>query len=239
MEFKHVSVLLEETIEGFENFGTIRAIDLDPSSFSLNTRQVYTVVWDGTTYKNFICTNTGWSLIIGSPDEDFSKYPFTIEVYEGKFISIITNTSETSHTVKIIEMRTEITKIDEKYLPASVGKSTTGIEYTLYDIENDKFIPVNEGMLTEYPFASDIFDLLCVGSPFGDADCDNDLTVMDATTIQRCLAQLETFTNKEYLLKYGNYPTDFRSDINLDGSVNVLDATEIQLRLVSASDMNF
>lgn len=111
--------------------------------------------------------------------------------------------------------------------------------YAIYDIENDKFIPVNEGMLTEYPFASDIFDLLCVGSPFGDADCDNDLTVMDATTIQRCLAQLETFTNKEYLLKYGNYPTDFRSDINLDGSVNVLDATEIQLRLISAPDMNF
>ena len=111
--------------------------------------------------------------------------------------------------------------------------------YALYDIENDKFIPVDEGMLTEYPFAADIFDMLCIGTPFGDADCDNVLSVLDATFIQRWLVQLEAFTTKEYMLKYGNYPTDFRSDINLDGQVDILDATTIQLKLASKGDIIF
>ncbi len=103
--------------------------------------------------------------------------------------------------------------------------------YALYDLENDEFIPFSEDIATDYPFVEYIMEELRIGTPFGDADCDNTLSVMDTTLIQRCLAQLDEFTNKEYLFKYGNYPTDFRSDFNLDGTVDILDATGIQLKL--------
>ena len=105
--------------------------------------------------------------------------------------------------------------------------------YALYDIENDEFIPFSEEITTDYPFVADIMKEQRIGTPFGDADCDDALSVMDATHIQRCLAQLDTFTNMEYMFKYGDYPTDFRSDFNLDGTVNVMDATGIQMELAA------
>lgn len=103
--------------------------------------------------------------------------------------------------------------------------------YALYDLENDKFIQIDENILTDYPFVADIMDEYLIGTPFGDADGDKVLTVMDATFIQRSLVNLVSFPADEYFLEYGNYPTQRRSDINFDSSVDILDATAIQLKL--------
>ncbi len=105
--------------------------------------------------------------------------------------------------------------------------------YALYDIENDEFIPFSEDILDNYPFLEEYMDKFRIGTPFGDANGDEVLSVMDATFIQRCLAHLDEFLSNDYLLQYGNYPTDYRSDFNLDGSVDILDATGIQMKLAS------
>lgn len=58
----------------------------------------------------------------------------------------------------------------------------------------------------------------------GDADCDNQLSISDATYIQKICATLETDSNT---YEVGNF-----NDFNNDGKVNIVDATEIQKALV-------
>lgn len=101
--------------------------------------------------------------------------------------------------------------------------------YVLYDIENDKFVPFCDEMLADYPFIEEYMEEFKIGVPFGDADGDRILSVMDATYIQRVLAQLDDFKRHEEL--YGDLPTDYRSDFNLDGTVDIFDATGIQQKL--------
>ncbi len=102
--------------------------------------------------------------------------------------------------------------------------------YALYDIENDKFIPLYSTIIEDYPFMEDYMDKFKIGSPFGDADCDGTLSVLDATYIQRVIAELEEFKRFEDISYYA-LPTDYRSDINLDNKVDIFDATAIQMKL--------
>ena len=59
----------------------------------------------------------------------------------------------------------------------------------------------------------------------GDADCDNQLSVTDATYIQKICAGIEEDSNT---LEAGNF-----NDFNNDRRINIIDATEIQKALVS------
>lgn len=58
----------------------------------------------------------------------------------------------------------------------------------------------------------------------GDVDMDGDLSIIDATHIQRYLAQLESFTSAQ----------EGCADTDGDGIVSIFDATKIQLTLVKA-----
>ncbi len=91
--------------------------------------------------------------------------------------------------------------------------------YALYDIENFKFIPIEEMLNGDYPFIYDCIEEFEIGRPFGDADNDGEITVLDATEIQRDAANL-----REHKLGLG-------SDINRDKVVDVLDATAIQRKI--------
>lgn len=91
--------------------------------------------------------------------------------------------------------------------------------YALYDIENDEFIPIENALNGDYPFIYECIEEFKIGIPYGDADKDGEITVLDATEIQRFCAGL---TNKE--LKRD-------CDINRDNEVNILDATDIQKKL--------
>lgn len=102
--------------------------------------------------------------------------------------------------------------------------------YAFFDIEKAEFVPLTENILDEYPLMDYYFDEYKIGVPFGDADCNSKLSVLDATYIQRVVAKLDEFGIDENL-SYYNLPTDFRSDINFDNEVNILDATCIQLIL--------
>ena len=64
----------------------------------------------------------------------------------------------------------------------------------------------------------------------GDLDHDNDLTILDATRIQRWLVGLEELD--AYREKYPDWITEkfalYLGDVNGDGSCDILDATFIQ-----------
>ena len=57
----------------------------------------------------------------------------------------------------------------------------------------------------------------------GDVDGDGEVTVMDATLVQKYIVNLETLTDSQLKV----------ADVNGDGEVSVLDATEIQKIVVN------
>ena len=67
---------------------------------------------------------------------------------------------------------------------------------------------------------SDEFEIKAASSNvlLGDANLDNDITITDATTVQRHVAKLTTLTGDS--LK--------AADVNKDGEVSIVDATTIQ-----------
>ena len=57
----------------------------------------------------------------------------------------------------------------------------------------------------------------------GDVDGDGEVTVMDATLVQKYIASLETLTDSQFNV----------ADVNGDGEISVLDATQIQKIVVN------
>ena len=92
--------------------------------------------------------------------------------------------------------------------------------------------------LDDYPGLIEALDTLKIGRAVGDADGDGELTVLDATQIQRVKANLEEMDEKTDLYETGigkesEAPATWKSwsDADDDGSVTVLDATRIQRTL--------
>lgn len=101
-----------------------------------------------------------------------------------------------------------------------------------YDILNDKF------NFDDYKDLEVIFDSFMPGYPIGDADLDKDLTIMDATYIQRVLAGLTYFDERDTIESYFGYVSwnelgypRYISDMDRDGKRTVLDATAVQRKL--------
>ncbi|MBQ4569843.1 MAG: dockerin type I repeat-containing protein [Ruminococcus sp.] len=78
---------------------------------------------------------------------------------------------------------------------------------------------------------------LWVAKQIGDADNDREITVKDATFIQKCLAGLQYFPDGDEVWGHCETPgfghlsyeyTDYISDFNRDGERNIRDATAIQ-----------
>ena len=99
----------------------------------------------------------------------------------------------------------------------------------MYDVKADRFLPFTKYMLEEYPFMVDYLKEHPVGTPYGDADGDNELTILDVTEIQLGIAQLSTTGGWCYQIEASGGV--YRSDIDHDGEITILDATDIQLVL--------
>ena len=105
-------------------------------------------------------------------------------------------------------------------------------EYGIYDVAEDKFISITRvGDTDSYEGLEEAFDLVNAGEIIGDVDKDSQLTVKDATFIQKCVACLCDFASDDavegtYTSYYGELA--YVSDFNRDGERNVKDATAIQ-----------
>ena len=60
----------------------------------------------------------------------------------------------------------------------------------------------------------------------GDIDMDGEVTIMDATLVQKYIAHLEDLTDQQKRL----------ADVNGDGEITILDATEIQKMLANVKN---
>ncbi len=93
----------------------------------------------------------------------------------------------------------------------------------IYDAEQDRFFDVAEIDFDDYPDLYEVWQKLDLGDRtayeiYGDADGDMDVTILDATKIQRCVAGLDS---KNSIVATG-------ADADGDGEMTVLDATRIQ-----------
>ncbi len=110
--------------------------------------------------------------------------------------------------------------LDSTPIPFSLG-------YCIYDVKKDKFFGL--GYYDEYEGAEEYINKH-IGIPLGDADMDGDLTVLDATFIQRAIAKLCEFDSRDYMMAGDRY-NGYISDIDRDGERTVIDATLIQEKL--------
>lgn len=123
--------------------------------------------------------------------------------------------------------------IGDRVITASGLYSPFDFGYALYDIEKDSFIEFSHTIVEDYPFLPEYMDKYKIGSPFGDADGDKILSIMDATIIQLVCAKLVQYPST------GDVYSDnvaFTSDCNRDGVLDILDATAIQLKLAGIVD---
>lgn len=107
--------------------------------------------------------------------------------------------------------------------------------YAVYDIKEEKFYDIFDIRKTpdKYNKLEEYLTLYCDQDIdlVGDSDYDGKVNVLDATKIQRVVAQLEKLSSRDRyypLSENGGY----LSDVDNDGVVSVLDATSIQLSLI-------
>ena len=103
--------------------------------------------------------------------------------------------------------------------------------YGIYDVKQDRFIPLNGKTVEDYDGLKEAFDEIGEGRLLDDIDGDNTITVLDATMMQRCAAKITAYPEDDEMgAPIGNIR--HYSDFNRDGNRDVLDATAIQRYLV-------
>ena len=107
--------------------------------------------------------------------------------------------------------------------------------YWVYDVKNDVFSDICKVNFDDYVGLEKVILSLKLGRPIGDADFDNELTVLDATYIQMVSSKLCEYNDEDnvdgafYCL--GEEKISYISDFDRDGKRTILDATAIQMKL--------
>ncbi len=112
-------------------------------------------------------------------------------------------------------------------------------KYAVFDIKEDKFYDIyslKDVPDKYYGLQENLAKYAETAFPVGDSDGDKAITIMDATKIQRVLAQKDRpLWCDHYVSHVGGTVEDgnlgYISDFDYDGNVTVLDATAIQLHL--------
>lgn len=112
----------------------------------------------------------------------------------------------------------------------------------IYDAKKDTFFDMLYVDLDQYDDLEEVYNEYgydgWYGGLLGDLDKDNEISIIDATIIQRCDAMMQDYPQWDmipyiYPEAYGDILyTDCYSDFNLDGERDILDATCIQRYLV-------
>ncbi len=111
-------------------------------------------------------------------------------------------------------------------------------KYGVYDVNSGGFWELDERVLERFTDLAQVMDELKLGYAIGDADMDKELTIMDATYVQRVAAKLTEYDVDDDITGFYDYggDLDYISDMNRDGYRDILDATAIQLKLVGLED---
>ncbi len=122
------------------------------------------------------------------------------------------------------------------YYPYTLG-------YHIITTEDMKVYTLREAWDAQLDGIEAVFEDFGLGEKRGDSDRDGEITIKDATLIQKCIAKLEKFTEYEYVSGFAERGQgkdgmfhDRISDMNRDGEVNVKDATAIQKHVAGIKD---
>ncbi|MBQ3265413.1 MAG: dockerin type I repeat-containing protein [Ruminococcus sp.] len=108
--------------------------------------------------------------------------------------------------------------------------------YGVYDVKNDKFVDAVYTDPAQYDgFTKVTKEVLTGGRLLGDLDGDNDISIIDATIIQRCEAKIRSYPEDDafYLTADFGATVHYYSDFDRDGERDVTDATKLQRYLVN------
>ncbi len=105
--------------------------------------------------------------------------------------------------------------------------------YGVYIFETGEFYDLIEVPDLNLDGKANIYKSVNYRYRMGDNNCDYNLTIQDATYMQKCLAGLENFREDDNITEYFNNPGKevYISDYNQDGVRNIKDATAIQKRV--------
>ena len=118
---------------------------------------------------------------------------------------------------------------NESYSPSIFG-------YNVYLARSNEVVSLREAYDTNTDGIESVFSDFGLGELIGDVDNDRSLTILDATNIQRNLAQITEFSDDdkiEGVCEDDSISISYISDFNRDGKRDILDATTIQIRLAS------
>ena len=111
----------------------------------------------------------------------------------------------------------------------------------IYDAKKDTFFDLTSMQdYSAYDGLAEAIDAYGKGKLIGDVDSDNEITILDATKIQRVFADLDEFPESDDIGDYSNTGNDanppcYYSDFDRDGARTILDATAIQRHLAGLS----
>ena len=109
----------------------------------------------------------------------------------------------------------------ERLLENGSHDNPFGSGYGIYDVKNDEWMDLSVALQSDrFEGLIEVCNENKIGNIYGDMDCDYTITIVDATMIQRFLADL---------LSTGN--ADLIADYDRDGTATILDATAIQRTL--------
>lgn len=118
--------------------------------------------------------------------------------------------------------------IGNRFLYSIGGYEISLSGYFLYDAKEDEFYSLTKVDANAYKGLLDAIEELNLGLRLGDVDQDGEISIYDATMIQRVLADLDSFGMISLDSKYNE---NILGDYNCDGNCDVFDATAIQRML--------
>lgn len=141
-----------------------------------------------------------------------------------------------SATSNLIEPKLTYAVFGERVYTSNNIMSPFSIGYGIYDVDKDEFIDlcmvIKSGTQNEYNGLSEQVSSLKIGKLIGDMDGDDKISIKDATYIQKCLANINSFPDNDKI--EGLNLTEeivFFSDFNRDGIRNILDVNDLQKAL--------
>lgn len=110
--------------------------------------------------------------------------------------------------------------------------------FGVFDLKEQRFYSIDEAWNMDFDDLHDVFVHIAPRHAYtlflGDADCDDELTIIDVTVIQRSLAFIKELDDEVFMhtpCMFGPAITHL-SDYDRDGGVSILDATRIQRALI-------
>lgn len=114
------------------------------------------------------------------------------------------------------------------------SNESNSLNYLIYDYKFDRTIPLEQALEEKVCCIDKVFNEFSLGKLVGDINSDGELSILDASHIQRYLAKFDDFPIEDTIITDDNSNV-YISDFNRDSYRSILDVSAIQRRLAKYS----